>query len=227
MLDQHPEIGTPERLELSRTSIVAPYKGAMMPLPKEKQQTSLEQFFAQTAGPSELTEEEGEGSVGPSSEEEGESLGLGRSSEEESEGSEFEARVVEGEGRRVEEREERQEAEESCVGSRAQFPQDHPFLVQLRDYLTSRHGKGRSKSEAAQISAEVSRYLFSAQPASLDQHLLLNAEAINTYLTTIERAGLTPSTERAKLNHLRSTIDFISLEVRAKDMPLVEKIRGI
>ena len=189
-----------------------------MPLPKEKQQASLEQFFAQTAGPSELTkEEEGEGSVGPSSEEEGETLGLGRSSEEESEGSEFEARVVEGEGRRVEEREERQEAEESCVGSRAQFPQDHPFLVQLRDY----------QSEAAQISAEVSRYLFSAQPASLDQHLLLNAEAMNTYLTTIERAGLNPSTEKAKLNRLRSAIDFISLEVRAKDMPLVEKIRGI
>ena len=79
----------------------------------------------------------------------------------------------------------RQVAEESCTEP---FPKDHPFLVKLRDYLESRHGKGRSKSEANQISAEVSRYLHFSQPAQLNQLLLIDPEAMNRYLTSIEQA---------------------------------------
>ena len=137
-------------------------------------------------------------------------------SEEEGEGSEVEARMEEGEGRQVETREEGKEAEEiilaeeSCGRSRPLFLQDHPFLVKLRDYRTTRHGKGRSKGEAAQISAEVTRYLFFAQQSTLDQHLLLDTEAMNAYLKEIECAGMTPSTKRAKLNRLHSGMDFAS-----------------
>ena len=115
-------------------------------------------------------------------------------------------------------------AEESCT---EHFPKDHPFLVKLRDYLESRHGKGRSKSEANQISAEVSCYLHFSQPAQLNQLLLIDPEAMNRYLTSIEQAGLTSSMEKAKLNRLRSAIDYVALEVSAIDMPQVEKIRGI
>ena len=50
---------------------------------------------------------------------------------------------------------------------------------------------------------------------------------MNRYLTSIEQAGLTSSTEKAKLNRLRSAIDYVALEVSAIDMPQVEKIRGI
>ena len=37
---------------------------------------------------------------------------------------------------------------------------DHPFLVDLSQYLKSCHGKGRSEREAKQIVAEVGRYLI-------------------------------------------------------------------
>ena len=112
-------------------------------------------------------------------------------------------------------------------GSKPMFPKDHPFLVKLRDYLTSRHGKGRSAGEAAQISAEVSRYLFYSKKSTLDENLLLNAEIMNSYMKEVENSGLTPSTERAKLNRLRSGIEFICLGLDTALLPQVANIKQI
>ena len=234
---------------MCRKAVLAPGKGALKPGTKQKRQASLEQFVIpraacsglesslSSAGPSGRTEEEeGEGGKVELSGEEGEG-GKVESSGEEGEGSEIDARVEEGEGRQVETGEEGEEAEivEEEVGevgggggrSKPMFPKDHPFLVKLRDYLTSRHGKGRSPSEAAQISAEVSRYLFFSEKKKLDKNLLLNAEVMNAYLREVERSGLTPSTERAKLNRLRSSIEFLCLGLDTEHLPQVAKIKQI
>ena len=221
---------------------MAPGKGAVKPGTKPKQQASLDQFVIQRAACSglestsaSLSSASAAGPSGRTEEEEGEG-GKVESSGEEGEGSELDARVEEGEGGQVETGEEGEEAEivaEEEVGeggggrSKPMFRQDHPFLVGLRDYLTSRHAKGRSAGEAAQISAEVNRYLFFSEKSKLDQNLLLNAEVMNSYLKEVESSGLTPSTERAKLNRLRSGIDFTCLGLDAVHLPQVAKIKQV
>ena len=50
---------------------------------------------------------------------------------------------------------------------------------------------------------------------------------MNSYLKEVENSGLTPSTERAKLNRLQSGIDFICLGLDAALLPQVAKIKQI
>ena len=73
----------------------------------------------------------------------------------------------------------------------------------------------------------MSRYLLYSEKGTLDKNLLLNAEVMNSYLKEVENSGLTPSTERAKLNRLRSGIDFICLGLDAALLPQVAKIKQI
>ena len=155
----------------------------MKPGTKPKHQASLDEFVIPRAAcsglESSLSSASAAGPSGRTEEEEGEG-GNVESSGEEGEGSEIDARV-EGEGGQVETGEEGEEAdivaeEVGKVGggggrSKPMFPKDHPFLVKLRDYLTSRHRKGRSAGEAAQISAEVSRYLLYSEKGTLDKNL--------------------------------------------------------
>ena len=51
------------------------------------------------------------------------------------------------------------------------YAENLPFLQSLRDFL--KHGHGRSVGESRQTSAEVSRFLFFAQPKELKEALLL------------------------------------------------------
>ena len=52
------------------------------------------------------------------------------------------------------------------------FPNDNPFLVRFRAYLSSRHGQSRSNNEGMQISTEVAKYLYFADASTLQEKLL-------------------------------------------------------
>ena len=108
------------------------------------------------------------------------------------------------------------------------FPNDHHFLVSFRDYLTSRHGRSRSKNGANQITAEVSRFLYFAEPSYLQENLLLNAEVMDGgYLKALENAGTSPSTQNAKLCRLRPAIEYLSLRLDPKALPQVAKLKDV
>lgn len=108
--------------------------------------------------------------------------------------------------------------ESNVVGEKSEFPEDHPFLLQLRNHLTSRHGKSRSTKEAKQVSREVSRYLYFANATELRKELLLEPNTMDRYLQMVQsRVG--PSTQNSKLCRLRQGITFLSLRLDARDLP--------
>lgn len=65
---------------------------------------------------------------------------------------------------------------------------NHPFLVQLRDHLKSRHGKGRSERETLQISSQVAKYLKFAG-SDFDPRILYDVEKLDMYM---EDSGRNP-----------------------------------
>ena len=58
---------------------------------------------------------------------------------------------------------------------------NHPFLVELQQHLTSRHGKSLTEREARQIVMEVARYLRFCEP-NLNKYNLYNAYKLDLYL---------------------------------------------
>ena len=63
---QHKEVGNKERLEMSKSAPIAPHKGAVLTLAKEKEQPSIDSYF--------LHDDKGVGDGGDASQK-GESLG--------------------------------------------------------------------------------------------------------------------------------------------------------
>lgn len=90
------------------------------------------------------------------------------------------------------------------------FDPDHPFLVRLREHLTSRHGKHRSKREANAISSAVSKYLAFAGP-TLDLVNLYNVEKLDHYLKALEGQGCKASTQQAILCRVKQGLTYVHL----------------
>ena len=106
------------------------------------------------------------------------------------------------------------------------FPSEHPFLVQLRNYLQSRHGRSRSEKEAKQISKEVSKYLHYASPSILQKELLLDCSLLNKYLQSLE-PEYQASTQNAKLNRIRQAIHFLALSLDAAGLLEVQRVESL
>ena len=114
------------------------------------------------------------------------------------------------------------EEEEDVVEVAGQFLPDHPFLVALRDYLTSRHGKGRSEREASQICSAVSQFLSFAGP-ELDPNHLYNVQKLDGFLRNMESQGKKPSTQHAKLCRIKQAVTYVNLSLDPTETVKAEK----
>ena len=99
---------------------------------------------------------------------------------------------------------------------------DHPFLIELRQHLTSRHGKGRSEREARQISIEVAKYLKFSGPIPNPQDLY-NASKLDQYLKYLEKQGKKPSTQHAILCRVKQGLAFVYLSLDPTETLHAEK----
>ena len=106
------------------------------------------------------------------------------------------------------------------------FPNSHPFLVSLYEYLQSRHGRSRSEREARQICNDVNRYLYFASPEALRLEFLLDGSKLHQYLKTLEPV-VQPSTQNAKLNRIRQGIHFLALNLDAAGLFEVQRVEGL
>lgn len=84
-------------------------------------------------------------------------------------------------------------------------------LVELRRYLMSQHGKGRSEREANQISSAVSQFLSFAGPAVLDPTHLYDAKKLDSFLTHLEAQGKKTSTQHATLCSVKQGLTYVNL----------------
>ena len=99
--------------------------------------------------------------------------------------------------------------------------ENHPFFASFRDYLSSRHGKGRSQGEAKQVAAEARKYLQFCGPV-LDATNLYNPLKLNQYLTQLESTKKA-STQYSVLCRLRHRIQFVNLGLDSGETMKAEK----
>ena len=107
------------------------------------------------------------------------------------------------------------------------YAENLPFLQSLRDFLTSKHGRGRSVGESRQISAEVSRFLFFAQPEELREALLLDIPCLDAYFKMLEEREVTYATLAAKISRLSAGIEFYAMAAKPVELPHIERVKGI
>ena len=105
---------------------------------------------------------------------------------------------------------------------KSSFPLSHPFLVGLKQYLLSRHGKERSDREALQICVEVSKFLYFFNSESLEEQALLDPLTLDRYLQNIE-GGVQAATQNSKLNRIKQAVIFLSLSLDSDALPRVER----
>jgi hypothetical protein len=88
---------------------------------------------------------------------------------------------------------------------KSSFPLSHPFLVDLKQYLLSRHDKERSDEEAQQICVEVSKFLYFSNSETLEEQALLDLPTLDRYLQNIE-GEVQPATQNSKLNQIKPSL---------------------
>ena len=103
-----------------------------------------------------------------------------------------------------------------------QFLPNHPFLVGLRDFLVSRHGKRRSDKKAKQLSVQVSKFLRFASPV-LDPKHLYDAQLLDRYLKALEDEGKKASTQHGILCRIRQGLNYVNLSLNPDETVKAEK----
>ena len=116
-----------------------------------------------------------------------------------------------------------EDSREDVVEISGRFLPNHPFLVGLRQYLLSRHGKGRSEREANQISSAVSQFLSFADPAVLDPTHLYNATMLDRFLRHLETQGKKASTQHATLCRVKQCLTYVNLTLDPAETIKAEK----
>ena len=106
-----------------------------------------------------------------------------------------------------------EDSSEDVVEMSGCFRPTHPFLVELRHYLTSRHGKGRSEREANQISSAVSQFLSFSGPAVLDATHLYDPKRLDRFLRHLEAQGKKASTQHATLCRVKQGFTYVNLNL--------------
>ena len=102
------------------------------------------------------------------------------------------------------------------------FSPDHPFLVGLRQHLTSRHGKGRTEREAHQISSEVSKFLSFPGP-TLDPKKLYDVQILDKYLKMLESGGRKATTQHSILCRVKQGLTYVNLSLDPVETLKAEK----
>ena len=99
---------------------------------------------------------------------------------------------------------------------------DHPFLVDLRQHLSSRHGKGRSEREARQIAVEVAKFLKFAGPLPNPQNLY-NPKKLDEYLKQLENQGKKATTQHGILCRVKQGLAYVNLSLDPTETLKAEK----
>ena len=103
-----------------------------------------------------------------------------------------------------------EEGEQNVLEIGGAFLPDHPFLVKLRQYLTSRHGRGCSEGEAKVITSAVSKYLSFAGP-TLESANLYNINHLDEYLKAMEVQKRKPGTQYSFLCRLKQALAYVDI----------------
>ena len=98
----------------------------------------------------------------------------------------------------------------SSVGTRGypRFAPNSPYLQRLKTHFQSRHGKGKSNTEATQIITDISKYLYFYDPKQICPDGLLDRKSLDSYVTKLEADGVGPSGITTKLTRLQQGLDF-------------------
>ena len=105
---------------------------------------------------------------------------------------------------------------EEVVQVESTIDPDHPFLVGLREFLMSRHGKGRLEKEAKQISAPVSKFLEFSGP-ELDPKHLYDERKLDTFLQSLEHQGQKATTQHSKLCRIKQGLMYANLSLEPSE----------
>jgi len=249
---KHPEVSYNERKQLCAAAKVAPGRGARKEARLPPKQLTLHLVLDESAenrGKVRGTDEpksggnggESEGDGGESEGDGGKSKHNGKESEmKELERGEIRGRSENGDGENSGDEERRgntTSGEDGESGSDREqegnehqgkqkmptHPQESKFLIELRDFATSKHGRSRSMNEARQISLEAGRFLYHANPSHLDEKTLADASALDRYLRVLEEGGATSSTLNAKVSRLSVALQFMSLRAGPEVLPEVDR----
>ena len=98
----------------------------------------------------------------------------------------------------------------SSVGTRKypRFAPTNPYLQRLKAHFISRHGKGKSESEATQVVTDISKFLFFYNPKQICPDGLLERKVLDAYVSKLEADGVGPSGITSKLTRLQQGLDF-------------------
>lgn len=230
---KHPHIGAKERRILCAKAKTAKGKGALKPMSAAPRQKTL---FSVVEDIPEIEAEESDLRRSDEAEEEvvEEESGIEGGNEDSEQGEAEEEGPFQGSVIRDSEEDTPDEvgdhaviADDSEEGSDVveiggDFGPNHPFLVGLRDFLMSRHGKGRSEREAKQISAVVSQFLAFSGPV-LDPKHLYNAKKLDSFLRSLELQGKKPTTQHAKLSRVKQGLMYVNLSLDPEESGKAEK----
>ena len=181
-------------------------KGALKPMHTEPTQLTLHSL-SQDIQQSEVSEEELEIDEQEPGEEEEHVINEEAQKEDRSEILSEDVVVAEGSG---------DSSTEEVVQVESTIDPDYPFLVGLREFLMSRHGKGRSEKEAKQISAAVSQFLGFSGP-ELDPKHLYDARKLDTYLQSLEHQDQKATTQHSKLCRIRQGLMYANLSLEPSE----------
>ena len=101
------------------------------------------------------------------------------------------------------------------------FAPTSPYLQRLKSHFISRHGKGKSESEATQVVTDISKFLYFYNPKQICPDGLLDRKILDADVTKLEADGVGPSGITTKLTRLQQGLDFHIIDANldvAEDM---------
>ena len=86
------------------------------------------------------------------------------------------------------------------------FPFELPFFLSFSEFLSSRTGGKKSPKQIDEVCTDVSKYLWFANPETLDTDTLFSRVKIREYVTELESGGIGPSGVLSKLRRISMAI---------------------
>lgn len=112
--------------------------------------------------------------------------------------------------------------ETDVIDETGEYSLNHTFLVELRQHLTSRHGRSRTEREARQISVEIAKYLNFSGPLA-KPHNLYDPTKLDKYLKYLEKQGKKASTQHAILCRIKQGLSYVNLSLDPAETVKAEK----
>lgn len=111
-------------------------------------------------------------------------------------------------------------------GSTKHFPK-YPLEGDLKtfsEWLLTVDGKERSASQAQQISVDVSKYLYFANPSALDLTMAYNVSKANEYLDALKKEGLRAAGILAKVLRIQTFLSFLETAIEDDGQTLAQSM---